>query len=199
MGLNRLNRPAYAGMCILDLSKTLMYDFHHNYIKEKYGSRAKLLFTDTDSLSWNGDLRCLQWFLGRQRQVWNSDYAKDSPYFDATNAIVIGKFKDEAAGIPITEFIGLRSKMYSYVKDNGKNEKTAKGIRKYMIKKNIAQKTTKILSKTISKSIILWKQSEVFAINWAATNLVRFHCPALMSKDISSLMVKFVMHMAKTK
>lgn len=36
--------------------------------------------------------------------------------------MVIGKFKDEAAGIPITEFIGLRSKMYSYVKDNGKNE-----------------------------------------------------------------------------
>ena len=113
--------------------------------------------------------------------------------------MVIGKFKDEAAGIPITEFIGLRSKMYSYVKDNGKNEKTAKGIRKYMIKKNIAHKTTKILSKTISKSIILWKQSEVFAINWAATNLVRFHCPALMSKDISSLMVKLVMHTAKTK
>ena len=69
--------------------------------------------------------------------------------------MVIGKFKDEAAGIPITEFIGLRSKMYSYVKDNGKNEKTAKGIRKYMIKKNIAHKTTQILSKTISKSIIL--------------------------------------------
>ena len=48
---------------------------------------------------------------------------------------VIGKFKDEAAGMPITEFIGLRSKMYSYVKENNKNEKTAKGIRKYVIKK----------------------------------------------------------------
>ena len=67
----------------------------------------------------------------------NSDFPKDSPYHDAKNKKLIGKFKNEAAFVPIVEFEGLRSKMYSYVKDNGKNKKTAKGVKKNVITKNI--------------------------------------------------------------
>ena len=133
-----LNRPAYVGMCILDLSKTLMYDFHYNYIKNKYGDKAKLLFTDTDSLTYEIEtLNAYQDFWKDKHKFDNSDYPENSQYFNKTNKKVIGKFKDEAAGIPITEFVGLRSKMYSYVKDNDKGGKTAKGIKKNVIKNDI--------------------------------------------------------------
>ena len=133
-----LNRPAYVGMCILDLSKTLMYDFHYNYIKDKYGDKARLLFTDTDSLTYEIEADDVyQDFWNDKDKFDNSDYPESSPYFNKTNKKVIGKFKDEAVGVPICEFIGLRSKMYSYIKDNNKGGKTAKGIKKNVIKEDI--------------------------------------------------------------
>ena len=133
-----LNRPAFLGMCILDRSKTLMYDFHYNYIKHKYGNKAKLLFTDTDSLTYEIETKdAYKDFFKDKSKFDNSDYPENSPYFNKTNKKVIGKFKDEAAGVPVVEFVGLRSKMYSYMKDNDKGGKTAKGIKKNIITKNI--------------------------------------------------------------
>ena len=133
-----MNRPAYIGMCILDLSKTLMYDFHYNYIKHKYDNKAKLLFTDTDSLTYEIETNdAYNDFVKDKNKFDNSDYPENSPYFNKINKKVIGKFKDEAAGVPVVEFIGLRSKMYSYIKDNDEGGKTAKGIKKNVIKKDI--------------------------------------------------------------
>ena len=139
-----LNRPAYVGMCILDLSKTLMYDFHYNYIKKKYGDKARLLFTDTDSLTYEIEAEDVyKDFWNDKDKFDNSDYPESSLYFDKTNKKVIGKFKDEAAGVPICEFVGLRSKMYSYMKDDRKGGKTAKGIKKNVINNNIKHENYK--------------------------------------------------------
>ena len=139
-----LNKPAYVGMCILDLSKTLMYDFHYNYIKQHYGSKAKLLFTDTDSLTYEIEAEDVYSDFWKDKDLFdNSDYPESSPYFYKKNKKVIGKFKDEAAGIIISEFVGLRSKMYSYIKENQKEERTAKGIKKNIIKNNIKHRDYK--------------------------------------------------------
>ena len=126
-----LNRLAYVGMCILGLSKTRMYDFHYNYIKKKYNNRARLLFTYTDSLTYEIEAEDVYKDFWNDKDMFdNNDYLEISPYYCNVNKKIIGKFKDEACGIPITEFIGLKSKMYSYVKDNEKDGRTAKGIKK---------------------------------------------------------------------
>ena len=118
-----LNRPAYVFMCILDLSKMLMYDFHYNYIKNKYNIRARPLFTDMDSLNYEIESEDVYKDFWNDRDMFDySDYLESSPYYCNANNKIIGKFKDEACGIPITEFIGLKSIMYSYVKDNEKVE-----------------------------------------------------------------------------
>ena len=111
-----------------------MYDFHYNYSKKEYGDRAKLLFTDTDSLCYEIETEDVY------QDLWkfdNSDYPKCSPYYDETYKKVIAKFKDEACGVPITEFVGLKSKMYSYVEDYETGGRTAKGIKKNVIKNNV--------------------------------------------------------------
>lgn len=112
------NKPIYLGMCILDLSKTLMYDFHYNYIKKKYGDKAKLLFTDTDSLAY--EIKTDDFYADISNDVESrfdtSEYPKDHPSRIKTgvNKKVIGMFKDEVCGKQIEEFVGLRSKLYSY-------------------------------------------------------------------------------------
>ena len=130
-----LNRPAYVGMCILDISKTLMYDFHYNYIKEKYGKNAKLLFTDTDSVTYNIKTEDVYKDFWADKDKFDfSGYKEASDFYDLKNKKVIGKMKDETAGEPIVEFVGLRSKMYSYVTNDEKGCKTAKGIKKNVVR-----------------------------------------------------------------
>ena len=75
--------------------------------------------------------------MKNKHKFGNSEYPENSPYLDKSNKKVIGKSEDKASGIPINEFIGLRSKMYLYIKDNNECGKTAKGIKNNVIKKDM--------------------------------------------------------------
>ena len=92
-----------------------------------------------------------QCFWKNEDKFDNGEYPENSPYFDKTNKKVIGKFENEGGGIPLVEFVGLRSKMCSYIKDNNKGGKTAKGIKKNVIKKNVKHEDYVLGSYEINK------------------------------------------------
>ena len=135
----KLDKPIYTGFTVLELSKLHMYDFHYNHMMEKYGpERAKLLFIDTDSLTYHITAEDLYQDMKEDQHLYDtSNYSKDHFLFSEVNKKVIGKFKDETGGLPIVEWIGLRAKMYSMMTDDGKEKKTGKGIKKSVLKKEM--------------------------------------------------------------
>ena len=137
----KIDKPFYVGFTVLELSKLHMYKFHYRYIKKTFGNTAKLLFTDTDSLMYHitGENIYDQFFRDKEEYFDFSNHKPESKYYFDGNKAVIGKMKDEAAGQEITEFVGLRPKMYSFLIENeqgqinGKNR--AKGIQYAVAKK----------------------------------------------------------------
>ncbi len=123
--LLKLDKPIYLGTSILDISKTLMYDFHYDYVKKNYRQKSKLLFTD--SLCY--EIQTEDFYKdisGDVERLFNtSNYPKDHPSKIPTgkNKEVIGMFKDEAGGKIIQGFVGLRAKLYAYKMLDGKEEK----------------------------------------------------------------------------
>ena len=137
------NKPIYVGQAILDLSKTLMIDFHYNFIRKKYGNKAELLlFTDTDSLMYliqtDDFYHDIKYDITKKFDT--SDYVDNhtSGIKTGVNKKVIGKFKDEVGGKQITHFVGLRPKLYTFkVEEKGETRK-AKGLKKNVIKKSLS-------------------------------------------------------------
>ena len=136
-----MNKPIYLGQAILDISKTLMYEFWYDYIKPMCENKVKLCYMDTDSLV---------------MMIETDDFSKDinngvDKWFDTSNLDkndnrpllidkkkVIGKFKDELGGKIISEFCALKSKTYAFKLDNGNEVKKAKGTKKCVVKNHIS-------------------------------------------------------------
>ena len=113
-----LNKPAHTGMCILELSKVIMYKFRYDYIENKYGNNSKLLFKGTDGLMYEIKTEDVQEDFSSNKEMFDfSNYSTKSEYHDDSNKLVIGKIKDEIAGVAIEEYVGLKPTMYLYLVD----------------------------------------------------------------------------------
>ena len=137
----KMNKLVYLGQAILDISKTLMYEFWYDYIKLKYGDKARLCYTDTNSLVIYIETEYFYKDIAGDVEKWfntsNYDENDERPLPIGKNKKVIGEFKDKLNGRVITEFIGLTAKAYAYITEDDSVHKRAKGTKKYIIKSEI--------------------------------------------------------------
>ena len=107
-----LIKPAYVRMCVLDLSKVLLYDFHYDYIKNKYGNNSTLLFTYFESLMYKIKTEDIYQDFSKDKGMFHFSSYSAKYYDDDSNKLVVGKWKGETGSVVIEEFVGLKAKMY---------------------------------------------------------------------------------------
>ena len=132
----KMNKPVYLGLSILEISKTLMYEFWYDYIKPKYDKKAKLCYMDTDSFIIHIKTEDFYEDIADHvaKRFDTSNYECDRPLPKGKNKKVIGLMKDELRGKIKTKFAALRPKTYSYLMDDDNSHKEAKGTKKCVIK-----------------------------------------------------------------
>ena len=125
----KMNKPIYLGLSILEISKKLMYDFWYDYMKPKYGHNVKLCYMDTGSFIMNFKTEDFYKDIANdvEKRFDTSSYEVNRTLSTGKNTEVIGLMKDKLGGRIITEFVALRPKTYSYLTDDCKEGKKAKG------------------------------------------------------------------------
>ena len=137
----KMNKPVYLGMSIIDISKTIMYEFWYDYVKPKYKDKAKLCYMDTDSFVINIFTEDFFEDINNDVERWfdTSNYDKNDkrPLQIGVNKKVIGMFKDELGGKIMKEFCALRAKTYTYLTEDDSEHKKSKGTKKHKIKRRL--------------------------------------------------------------
>ncbi|XP_066601745.1 uncharacterized protein [Prorops nasuta] len=154
----KFDKSVYVGMSILDISKTCLYDFHYDYMFPTFGSKCRALYTDTDSLIYS--IECDDVYSVMKNDITkfdNSDYPSDNQFgLPLANKKVPGLIKDENNGKIMTEFIGLRSKMYTFIVQGcTKIIKKAKGVKGYVVDRSISFDDYKDCLNNFNKNIAL--------------------------------------------
>ena len=131
-------KPFYIGAVILELAKYLMYDFHYNIMKKHFKNNIELIYTDTDSFFYEIKTKNIYADLEQLKHHFDfSNYDKNHFLFSTKNKKVPGFFKDECPNNSIIEFIGLKSKMYSFVTEDNSVIKHAKGVKTSVINQDL--------------------------------------------------------------
>ena len=135
----KMNKPVYLGLLILEISRTLMYEFWYDYMKLKYGDNVKLCYVDTDSFIMRIKTEDFYKDVADdvEKRFDTSNYEVNRPLPTGKNKKVIELMKDELGGKIMTEFFALRSKTFSYLMDDAWSDKKAKGTKKCVIKQRL--------------------------------------------------------------
>ena len=110
----KYNKLIYGGTCILDLSKLTMMKFHHNIIHNSFEGRYSLIYSDTDSLVYNIQHDNNYRWVEKQNHILTFPILSEKIWKTMRTKKVIGKFKDETNSFPITDFVALNPKCYSF-------------------------------------------------------------------------------------
>ena len=159
-----MNKLVYLGQVTLDLSKIVMYEFHYDYMKQKYPEGLTLCYMDTDSLIYNIETDDFYKDIAEdvKDRFDTSGYNPNQPLPVGLNKKVIGLMKDELGGEIMTEFVTLRPKMYAY-KTGSAESKKCKGIKKYIVRKMISfedYKNSLLSGETSYRSQLMFRSSK---------------------------------------
>ena len=157
----KINKPIYLGLSILDISKILMSEFWYDYMKLEYNDNVKLCYMDTDSFIMNIKTEDFYKDIANdvEKRFDTSNYEVNRPLPTGKNKKIIVLMKDELGGKIITIFFTLRPKAYSYLTDDCKEDKKAKGTEKCVIKRMIKFNDYK---NCLLKHEVLLKSQQIF-------------------------------------
>ena len=112
----KLNRQVYVGMCILYLSKVLLYDLHYCYLKNRNGTNRILLFTYTNSLICEIKTEDVCKILVKIKEMFDFKcYSAKSKYYDDSSKYVVGKMKHETGDVATESFVELIPNMHFFL------------------------------------------------------------------------------------
>ena len=183
----KLTKPAYTGMCILELIKVLMYQFPYDNIKNKFDNKSKLLFTITYSFIYEIKTEYVYEDFNSNKEMFNfSNFSSRLKFYDDSNRLIIGKMKNETRGSAFEEFVELKATMYSFLVDDNSEHKKEKGVKRNAIatKSHNEYKDVLLSNKSLRHSMNRI-QSKDYGIETYEINKISLSC--FVNKTIFSL------------